>query len=54
MMRQPKPYFGKQKQAWYVQIDGCQISLGHDRQLAWKRYHELMIGRTDLARSVAG
>ena len=48
-MRQPKPYFRKQKQAWYVQIDGRQISLGRDEQAAWNRYHELMAGRADLA-----
>lgn len=48
-MRQPKPYFRKQKQTWYVQIDGRQISLGRDRQAAWQRYHELMAGRVDLA-----
>lgn len=48
-MRQPKPYFRKQKQAWYVQIDGRQISLGPEKEPAWRRYHELMAGRADLA-----
>lgn len=47
-MRQPKPYFRKQKQAWYVQLDGRQISLGRDKELAWRRYHQLMAGRADL------
>ncbi len=48
-MRQPKPYFRAQKQAWYVQIDGRQFSLGRDEQAAWNRYHELMAGRVDLS-----
>ena len=48
-MRQPKPYFRKQKKTWYVQIDGRQLSLGSDKKKAWQRYHELMANRTDLA-----
>lgn len=47
-MRQPKPYFRQQKQAWYVQIDGRQFSLGRDEKKAWQRYHELILNRADL------
>lgn len=52
-MRQPKPYFRKQKQAWYVQLDGRQISLGREKKLAWRQYHELMAGRRDLSGDTA-
>ncbi len=47
-MRQPKPYFRKQKSCWYVQINGRQIPLGRDKVKAWQRYHELMLNRADL------
>lgn len=47
-MRQPKPYFRQQKQAWYVQIDGRQFSLGRDEKKAWQRYYELILNRADL------
>lgn len=41
-MRQPRPFFRKQTQSWYVQIRGRQIPLGRDKAAAWKKYHELM------------
>lgn len=43
-MRQPKPFFRKQTQSWYVQLDGKQIRLGKDESEAWKEYHRLMEG----------
>jgi integrase len=42
MPRFPKPWFRKERQAWFVQMDGHQVNLGPDRNLAIKRYHELM------------
>ena len=38
----PKPYFRKDRQTWTVQINGHQHNLGHDRDAAFKQYHELM------------
>ncbi|MEM8945763.1 MAG: tyrosine-type recombinase/integrase [Planctomycetota bacterium] len=40
--REPKPFFRKSKNAWYLQIGKRQISLGKDKKQAWARYHELM------------
>ncbi len=45
MPRQPKPYFRKQTQSWYCSIDGRQIALGKDRELAHQKFHELMADR---------
>jgi integrase len=42
MPRFPKPWFRKERQAWFVQVDGRQINLGPDRESALKRYHALM------------
>ncbi|QDT69459.1 site-specific tyrosine recombinase XerC [Planctomycetes bacterium MalM25] len=41
-MRQPKPWFRKQTQCWYVQIKGRQIKLGPDRDAAHAEFHRLM------------
>ncbi|HVX10003.1 MAG TPA: site-specific integrase [Pirellulales bacterium] len=41
-MRQPKPFFRKQTQSWYVQIGKRQHNLGRDEKEAWAKYHELM------------
>ncbi|MCA9092035.1 MAG: tyrosine-type recombinase/integrase [Planctomycetaceae bacterium] len=38
----PKPFFKKSRRQWYVEIDRRQISLGSDREAAFRRYHELM------------
>ena len=38
----PKPFFRKPRGLWYVQIDGRQISLGPDREEAFRQYHQLM------------
>lgn len=42
MPRFPKPWFRKDRDCWYVQLDGKQHNLGPDRKLAFKRYHDLM------------
>ncbi len=42
MPRFPKPWFRKDRDCWYVQLDGKQHNLGPDRELAFKRYHDLM------------
>ncbi len=47
-MRQPKPFFRMQTKSWYVQIGKCQINLGHDKEIAFVKYHELMASDTDL------
>lgn len=52
-MRQPKPYFRKQKQAWYLQINGKRICLGKDKKAAWQKYHEIMAGNKPIEESTA-
>lgn len=54
-MRQPKPYFRKQKKCWYVQIGSPprQLSLGKDKKEAWRKYHELMAANEPLHESTA-
>lgn len=44
-MKQPKPFFRKFTQSWYVQIGKRQINLGRDRKQAWQKYHDLMANR---------
>lgn len=44
-MRQPKPYWRKQKACWAVDLDGRRISLGKDEKAAWEKYHRLMAER---------
>jgi integrase len=44
-MRQPKPYFRKQTQTWYVQLGKVQHNLGRDEAKAYQRYYELLAGR---------
>ncbi len=50
-MHQPQPYFRKQKQAWYLQVSGRQVSLGKDKKQAWQKYHEIMAGHKPLVES---
>ena len=44
-MRQPKPFFCKYTQTWYVTLGGKQINLGPDEDEAFRKYHELMASR---------
>jgi len=44
-MRQPKPFFKKSRNTWYVELDGHQFSLGPDEEAAWDQYHQLMAQR---------
>ncbi|MHB8860942.1 MAG: tyrosine-type recombinase/integrase [Pirellulaceae bacterium] len=41
MARRPKPWFRKGR-GWFVQVDGTQLNLGRDKQLAFERFYELM------------
>ncbi|MCG8450367.1 MAG: hypothetical protein MI725_12430 [Pirellulales bacterium] len=43
--RRPRPFFRRQTQSWYVQLDGRQINLGCDRDAAWDKYNEVMAER---------
>jgi integrase len=40
----PEPFFRPKKNRWYVQIDGKQINLGPDEDVARVRWHQLMSG----------
>lgn len=42
MARRPKPWWWKERQAWFVTIDGVRHSLGPDQDGARQRFHELM------------
>lgn len=42
-MKFPKPFFRASKQAWYLQLGKRQISLGKDRDKAFKRYQEILL-----------
>ena len=44
-MREPKPFFRKQNQSWYVQLGKKQINLGREKEKAWDKYHDLMVKR---------
>jgi len=41
-MRTPTPWYRKQNQTWYVQIEGRQIRLGKDKKEAFAEYLKLM------------
>jgi integrase len=41
-MREPKPFFRKQTNSWYVQVGKVQVPLGQDRKAAFEKYHEIM------------
>jgi hypothetical protein len=43
--RFPQPYFRAQRGTWCVQVGGRQITLGDDRDEAFREYHRLMAER---------
>jgi integrase len=45
MPHHPKPFHRKQRDRWYVEIDGRQVNLGRDRDSAFATYHRLMAQR---------
>lgn len=47
-MRQPKPFFRKFTQSWYVEIRGKQFNLGRDKKQAWAKYQQLMASPEEL------
>lgn len=42
MARQPKPWFWKARNAWFVTIDGQRHNLGADKKLAQEQFFQLM------------
>lgn len=42
-MRFPKPFFRKSKKTWYLQLGRRQVSLGKNRDEAFRRYRELLL-----------
>ena len=57
MARSPKPWYRRERKAWFVTIDGKRRNLGPDRKAAFKRFHELMARparRVVSTQSVAG
>lgn len=43
MPRDPKPWFRRDRDAWFVTINGRRYNLGPDRDAAHDRFHELML-----------
>lgn len=43
MPRDPKPWYRSDRDAWCVTINGRRFNLGPDRELAHKRFYELML-----------
>jgi integrase/recombinase XerD len=43
MARQPKPWFRKSRNAWFVTVNGQQHNLGEDKKEAYERFHQLML-----------
>lgn len=43
MPRDPKPWFRKDRDAWFVTINGRRYNLGPDRDAAHDSFHELML-----------
>lgn len=41
-MKQPKPFFRKYTQSWYVQVGGRQIALGKDEAAALAKYRQIV------------
>ncbi|MCC7421046.1 MAG: tyrosine-type recombinase/integrase [Planctomycetaceae bacterium] len=42
MARSPKPWFRKDRDAWFVTLDGRRHNLGPDREAAFRRFHQMM------------
>lgn len=47
MPRDPKPWYRKDRDAWFVTINGRRFNLGPDREAAHTRFHELMLNGGD-------
>ena len=45
MARKPKPWFRKERQRWFVTINGQQVNLGPNKKDAERRFHKLMAQR---------
>ena len=54
MAKFPQPYFRAQRGTWCVQLDGRQITLGPDRDEAFRAYHKLMVGERSSSQPVDG
>ena len=48
MARKSKPYLRKQTKSWYCSVNGKQISLGKDKDVAFQKFHELMANKDSL------
>ena len=53
-MREPKPFFRKQTQSWYVRLGKEWINLGKDRAEAFEQYHQLMVVRKERPKAGPG
>ena len=42
MKKFPKPWFRPSRNTWYVTLNGSQINLGSDKDVAFARYRELL------------
>ncbi len=51
MARPNKPWWWKQKQCWYVTIDGKRIRLDEDREEAFRKFHARMAEKPEVVKS---
>ncbi|HEY2411072.1 MAG TPA: site-specific integrase [Pirellulaceae bacterium] len=51
MARNPKPWWRKERNAWFVTINGTRHNLGADKKEAKDRFHELMANKAVIAPS---
>ena len=47
--KEPRPFFRKFTQTWYLELGGKQINLGRDKKAAWDEYHSIMTSSRALA-----
>lgn len=43
MPRDPKPWFRKDRDAWFVTINGRRYNLGPERNAAFDRFYDMML-----------
>ena len=49
-MREPRPFFRKQTQSWYLRLGKEWISLGKNKTEAFEQYHQIMTKRRECPR----
>ena len=53
MPHYPKPFYRADRNLWYVQVYGKRRNLGHDKDEAFRRYHQIMQAPKPVASTLA-